>query len=218
MSEHIYKKGLYEKPTLDVDIPASRYKNYEYTKKDFIDSSYKDKIPFLFIESTLKKIKLENGVLTIDHVKNDISKLSIKEVLDTFNNEGVTVQILDGSDIFTVLPSIFLSNFSNVTVTKIDGDISPLSYKYKVLKNKTIYSVDDIITNINVIDINKNKVEPFSIIDDNLFYVVGKYVKCYIKTVASSFYIFGDTHVKQILDGAFVANLSNKIINNKEVI
>lgn len=218
MSEYVYKKGLYEKITLDADIPASRFKNYEYTKKDFIDTTYKDKIPLLFVDSTTKKIKLENGVLSFDNINYNISNLKIKEVLSIFEKENVTIKLLSGNDIVILLPSLFLSNFNNTTVTKINGDISPLNYKSKLLKNKTIYSIKDNITNINVVNIDKNTNEPFSESENNLFYVVGKYVRCYIKTVSTSFYIFGDMEIKQVLDGSFVANLNSKIQKELEVI
>ena len=219
MSEYIYKKGLYERLNLDVDIPAPRFKNYEYTKKDFIDTSYKDKIPFLFVDSTVKKIKLENGVLSFNTTKYDISKLTIREVLNIFEKEEVVVNILEDSDILTLLPSVFLSDFNNTTVTKIDGDISPLNYKSKVLKNKTIYNIEENITSINIVDLSKNTQEPFSLSGDNIFYVVGRNTKCYVKTMSSSFYILGDMNVKQILDGAFIANLNNKLKNeNDEII
>lgn len=215
MQGYVYKEGLYEKFNIETDIPSARFKNYEYTKKDFIDTSYKDKIPLLFVDYNTKKIKLENGVLFINDLKYNITNYKIKDVIDIFNRENIQVQVLENSDVFTILPSIFLSDFNNTSVTKIDGDISPLSYSKKLVPNKTIYSVEDIITSIDVINLSTNLKEPFSISGDNIFYTVGRNTKCYIKTVAHSFYIFGDMSVKQVLDGSFIANLSNKIIEEE---
>lgn len=212
MSSFIYKEGLYEKISLENDIPTPRYKNYEYTKKDFIDTSYKNKIPFLFINnSNKKKIKLEYGVLTVNNIRYNIANTKVSEVIDILNKENINVQVLENSEIITTLPSILLSDFNNTTITKIDGDISPLNYRNKIVANKTIYSIEDDITNIEIINLNDNSNEPYSINGDNLFYVVGKNTKCYIKTISSGFYIFGDMYVKQVLDGSFIANLSTKL-------
>ncbi len=109
MNSVLYKQGLYEKLEITQDIPVPKYKAYEYNVKNFIDISYKDKIPLFFIENTYKQIKLIDNYLFIDNLKIDISLLKIKDVLQKLEQENIKALPLTDSQSFLTLPAIFMS-------------------------------------------------------------------------------------------------------------
>ena len=211
MSHYLKKEGLYEKLTIEKDIPTPRYKPYTYTKKEFIDINYETKIPLLFINDTNSSIKVTNNTLQINNNKYDISLLKLKDLLPIFNKNNVDVMPLTGYENFLSLPSFIISDFNNVTVNKIDGDISPLPYKNYLVNNKTIYNINKVINKIDIINLENNTSLDFSEIEGNLFYTIGKNTKVYIKELSTSFYIFGDYNVKQIINGNTIAAISQQI-------
>ena len=65
MSLFIEKLGLYEDFVFDKDVPAGRYKTYEYTEKEASELKQKTLIPCLRVD-TNKNIRIKNGWLYID--------------------------------------------------------------------------------------------------------------------------------------------------------
>lgn len=209
MSKVIYKEGLYERLTINEDIPVPKYKNYEYTEKNKIDITYEQKIPLLFIE-TNKKIKYQHGILNIDNLKYDVSTYKLQEFYDLMLSNGINIQIVDNFTDCLLLPTHFLSDFDNTYINVFNGEISPFLLKY-IPKNKTIYSVQNLNPDIKIIDLSSNKVLPYSLKDNAIFYSVGESVKIYHTTISSQFYIFGDYNNKTIYNGVSVANLGGHL-------
>lgn len=209
MSKLVYKEGLYERLTINEDIPIPKYKNYVYTEKNKIDITYESKIPLLFIE-TNKKIKYKHGVLSIDNIKYDTSTYTLQNFYDFLLSNEINVQIVDNFTDCLLLPSHFLSDFDNTYINVFNGEISPLLLKH-IPKNKTIYSTQTLTPDIKIVDLSSNKVLPYSIKDDSVFYSIGKTVKIYHTTVSSRFYIFGDFNNKTIYNGISIANLGGQL-------
>ena len=207
------KLGFHEKSEVLEDIPVPKYKSYEYTEKDFIDKNYYKKIPVIYIE-TDKTIKYSNGILEIDRKKIDVSLMDLKDFMLILEEEGIDVRLVEGESFLLTIPTTLLSSFTNITVQKYDGDVSPYPYLNYVKPNKTLVEIEREISNIHIIDLEDNKTKPFSIKNDYLFYTPNETTKIYITSFIKSFYISVGLEKKTIYNGKVIANLSIKNIED----
>lgn len=209
------KLGLYGDNQVTTDIPVPKFKSYTYTEKDYIDLSYKTKAPVLHI-STDKIIKYNKGILDINGKKFDVSLYLLKDLLDLMYNEGINVSILDGERILLRLPTTVLGDFSNITVDKLDGDISPFYFTKYLKPNKTILSTRETITNLSIINLENNNSVGYSITEEgSLFFIPSMNTKIYVTRMYNDFYILADLNKSTILNGHYIANMSNKVIQEK---
>lgn len=209
MDKTIIKKiGLYEKTTITKDIPVPKYKNYDYTEKTKEDITYNSKIP-LFHISTNQDIRLSNGILHINNKPYDISFLLVSEVVDILLENNIVATLIQDFNIFSQLPSSFLSPFNNLTVHKFDLDVSPFLIDY-LPKNKTILSLEDKIIKYDVIDLNLNKQLPYTLKDNYIFSTTGLNTKLFITNRITSFYVFGDYNSKILLNGNYISNMGGQ--------
>lgn len=204
----IKKIGLYEKTKIVKDIPVPKYKNYDYTEKTKTDISYKNKIPLFHIQ-TNQDIRYNNGILTVNNISFDLSFLSLQEVVELLVENNVLATFIQDFEIFSHLPSSFISPFDNLTVHKLDLDISPLHIDYLPI-NKTLLSLESSIIRYDVIELNSNKSIPFTNVGEYLFSTVSRTTKVFITERNTSFYVFGSYDSKILLNGNYVSNIGGQ--------
>lgn len=121
------KAGLYQDKNLYPDIMLKHYKPYQISQED-LKKSY-EKFDISLVE-TNKTLKILNGSLFLDKEELDITNKTLRETLSWLSNKDVVVTTFNGFDTILDLPAILLVESSNVLVSTVDADISPLDLNY----------------------------------------------------------------------------------------
>lgn len=204
----VYKEGLYERVGIPSDIPVPKYRPESYNQKNFIEETADTRVPVFSVEYTNKSISLKNQILRIDDKEYDIHHLQVKDVMYILEDHGVSVSLITEFELFQELPAFLLFPFINKTVTKIDGDISPLNFVNFLYKNNTIQPIEKpIIKDIKAVDLSDNSELKVTVSGDHLFFTPKNSVKLYMTELSEAFYVYATISPIQVTDGHLISNL-----------
>lgn len=208
---YLNKVGLYEGKIFDEDIVAGKFKPYTYTQKEANTLRQSTLVPVLKVQ-TREKLKVKNGILFFNGQEHDLSKMSLREVLNVLNESEPVASFIKGYSDFSNLPAYFLTDFLNTNVVSLKATYSPFNYVKRIPPFLGLIEESTVVTSFLVYDFIEGKELDRVIEGDFIYYNPTQNSDIILTIVAESFYMCVDFNTKILTGASGICN----IIKNKE--